>query len=259
MRATLTEVVHLFLQFPLWIFIGLVFVAVWAWRQPAASRPYRLRHLFAVSAVLYYVAATPWATHQVASALERAYEVPPITEADRHPDNVILVLTAGWLRRTPDGHEQKLGEAGWIRIWEAVQLWRRVGGRILVTGAPHPSGKGSAAEGMAEVARQLGVPADAILVEPAARNTFENISFSKRMIGEPRRTWLVTSAHHMARSVSAARAVGLEVIPYPCDRRADEGFDWTDFFPNNASRGMLEPALHELLGIVAYRVRGSGQ
>jgi uncharacterized SAM-binding protein YcdF (DUF218 family) len=256
MRATLTEVVHLLMQVPLWVFIGLIAAAIWAWRRPG-TRAFRWRYALVAAAAVYYAATIPYGIGLVREALEKQYPVPRVGQAERDPDGVILVLTSGWLRRTPDGYEQKLGEAGWIRTWEAVHLWRRVGGRILFTGAPHPEADGSAAGRMAEVAAQLGVPREALLVEPHALNTRENMLFAKRMIGpRARRVWLVTSAFHMPRSVAAARGVGLEVIPYPCDFRVNEGFDWTDFFPSNSARGSIEDSLHELLGLASYRLRG---
>lgn len=259
MRSTLTELVHLFMQVPLWLVVALAGAAIWSWRGRPGSARRRGRWAFVLGSVLLWLATAPALTTWVESSLEQSYAVPKTTQADRSPDNVILVLTAGWLRKTRDGWDQKLGEAGWIRTVEAVDLWQRIGGRILITGAPTPDGRDSAAAAMARLAMRLGVPAEAIVVEPRALNTHENLLFSKRLVeGDRARIWLLTSAVHMPRSMAAARALGLEVRPYPCDFRANEVLEWTDYFPANSARAALEAVMHELMGIVAYRVRGWG-
>jgi uncharacterized SAM-binding protein YcdF (DUF218 family) len=205
--------------------------------------------VYAVSVPAIPVAITAWIEHR--------YPVLDIAAGERSPDNVIIVLTSGWLRSTPSGFEQKIGEAGWERTVAAVALWRKTGGRLLFTGAPAPDGRDSAAAAMARWARALGVPEDALLAEPASLNTRENLLYSKKLLGEGRHTlWLVTSAIHMPRSVAAARALGLEVTPYPCDFRADQRLTWQTLIPANDALPMLERALHELIGMAAYRLRG---
>lgn len=259
MRATLTELFHVFLSVPLWAFAALVAFAVACRRSVPGTRAHRWRWGAAALAAVYYVACTPLVSSALERWLETRYPVPALRESDGGAGNTIVVLTAGWLRYTAEGHEQKMGEAGWERATAGIALWRRIGGRLLFTGAPTPDGRDSSAGAMARLARALGVPGEAILVEPEARNTYENLLYSKRMLGEAKgRVWLVTSALHMPRSVMAARGVGLEVTPYPCDFRADERQSWASFLPSNVAPLALERALHELSGMVAYRLKGWG-
>lgn len=252
----MTEVLHSLLSFPMWVFFALLAATVAAWRS---SRPSRRRWrvpLLAV-AVTFYLLSMPAVPGALELWLESRYPVPVVTENDRSPDNVVIVLTAGWLRSTQTGFEQKLGEAGWERTIAAVALWRKVGGRILFTGAPTPDGRDSAAASMARLAHALGVPSEALLVEPASLNTHENLLFAKRLLGPgPQRLWLLTSAFHLPRAVAAAKAVGLDVKPYPCDFRADERWDWDIALPGNSSRAALERSLHEIGGMAIYRLRG---
>lgn len=257
MRAALTELFHQMLQLPFWVFVALVVAAARAFRAPPASPPHRRRLAWAAAAVAFYLLSIPLTHVTLERWLEHRHAPPVVSESDRSEDNVVLVLTAGWLRTTESGYDQKLGEAGWERTAAAVALWRRVGGRILFTGAPKPDGTDSAAATMARLAAGMGVPAERLLVEPRALNTHENLLFSRRMLGDkPGRIWLVTSALHMPRSVLAARAVGLEVVPFPCDWRADEVFDWTMLVPGSMSQPAFEHAVHELAGMAAYKLRG---
>ncbi len=256
MLATATEIFHVLLSFPLWVFVGLACIAFYA-RRHVDSRLHRWRNVLAALAAGFYVLSMPVVPAILETWLESRHSVPHVGAASRSDDNVVIVLTAGWLRRTADGYEQKLGEAGWERTVAAVLLWQKIGGRLLFTGAPTPDGRDSAAAAMARLARALGVPPESLVVEPAALNTRENLLFSGRMLGDrPGRLWLVTSALHMPRSVLAAEGLGLRVTPYPCDFRANGRIGWTMLIPGNLAKPALERALHELVGIAVYRLRG---
>jgi len=257
MRALSTDIAHVFLSLPLYLLLVLSFIGVAAWRADKGSRLHRWRYVLAGLAMLVYAVSVPAIPVAITAWIEHRYPVPDSAARQRRPDNVIVVLSAGWLRSTPAGFEQKIGEAGWERTVVAVDLWRQIGGRLLFSGAPAPDGHDSAAAAMARLAHALGVPDDALLVEPASLNTRENLQYSKKLLGEGRHTlWLLTSAIHMPRSVAAARMVGLEVIPYPCDFRADQRLTWQTLMPANDALPMLERALHELIGMAAYRLRG---
>jgi len=257
MRAIITDLVHVFFSLPFYLLLGLALVGTIAWRKGRGSRLHDWRYAAVLAGLLVYAVGTPALPTAIAAWVENQYSVPEITARQRHPDNVIIVLTAGWLRITPVGYEQKIGEAGWERTTAAVDLWRQIGGRLLFSGAPAPDGHGSAAATMARLAHALGVPDSALLVEPASLNTHENLLYSKRLLGDgPHTLWLVTSALHMPRSVAAARALGMEVIPYPCDFRADRGLSWQMLLPANDALRVLEDALHELVGMAAYHWRG---
>lgn len=86
---------------------------------------------------------------------------------------------------------------------------------------------GTEAEEMARVARELGVPASAILVENRATNTGENIRFSKELLAERGtgpHTMLVVHKPYMERRTLAALDVQWpEVRFHPTS--PDAGFD----------------------------------
>lgn len=66
---------------------------------------------------------------------------------------------------------------------------------------------------MRDLALAMGVPADRVVIEPAARNTLENALFSARIAhGRGWRSLLVvTDRYHLPRALMAFRRVGLEV------------------------------------------------
>lgn len=107
--------------------------------------------------------------------------------------------------------------------------------------------------------RDIGLPADRVVIERAARNTYENAVNTKALVvPEPGETWvLVTSAFHMPRSVGVFRAVGFDVVPFPVDARTPPDGGHGLWFTSLAS-GMkrFEMVVREYLGLLAYWLTG---
>ena len=59
----------------------------------------------------------------------------------------------------------------------------------------------------------------------------------------------------MPRAVATFRAAGWNVTPYPADYRIGARTPSTEYSPAN-SLGRWQTALHEWLGLLAYRVAG---
>lgn len=133
--------------------------------------------------------------------------------------------------------------------------------RILFTGgsANLISNDTREADYVAALFESLGVARARLMMERRSRNTQENAEFSKVMVAPKRgeRWLLVTSAFHMPRSVGLFRKAGFNVEPYPVDWRVGEGGDLLTFSAMaNEGLARTEVALHEWLGLVAYRASG---
>lgn len=106
----------------------------------------------------------------------------------------------------------------------------------------------------------LSVPSDRIMYESVSRNTHENALLSAQLHGvDPHQPWLLlTSAFHMPRSMAIFKKAGWNVTAYPVDFRAPEEIDWTRFeLSGDGSAAMKwQLFLHEVLGLVAYRLTG---
>ena len=88
----------------------------------------------------------------------------------------------------------------------AVALYRNGHAReLLFSGGFNGRLGGTEAEEMAAVARAAGVPNDAILIEPQARHTDENLQFARAMISKSSAILLVTIQFHLCRALIAAR------------------------------------------------------
>jgi uncharacterized SAM-binding protein YcdF (DUF218 family) len=103
----------------------------------------------------------------------------------------------------------------------------------------------------------LGVPATQVRYESASRNTYENAVLSAQLPGvDPTQRWLlVTSAWHMPRSMATFQKAGWNVTAYPVDFRTGDSSNWLDFsMAGGAAQWQL--ALHELVGLLAYKLTG---
>jgi uncharacterized SAM-binding protein YcdF (DUF218 family) len=60
----------------------------------------------------------------------------------------------------------------------------------------------------------------------------------------------------LVRSVAIARQLGIQAIPYPVDFRAHERSSWQMWIPSNDAAMAFEEILHEIIGLLAYKVRG---
>jgi uncharacterized SAM-binding protein YcdF (DUF218 family) len=105
----------------------------------------------------------------------------------------------------------------------------------------------------------LGVAHDRITAEEQSRNTIENAVFS-RLIARPKpgeRWLLLTSAYHMPRAIGAFRAADFTVEPYPVDWRTRGLIDMVRPFASlGDGLGRTDLAVHEWVGLVAYRLTG---
>ncbi|EGI78072.1 YdcF family protein [Hylemonella gracilis] len=159
-----------------------------------------------------------------------------------------------------EGHAQPALNSAAERLTAALPLLQREPRLVLL----YTGGEGELlASGPSEAERarrfyvEQGVPPARLLLESASRNTHDNAVFSAALPGVDRtRPWLlITSAWHMPRSLRTFRKAGWNVTPWPTDYRAGLTTPWHQYsLSQGAAKWQL--ALHELLGLAAYRLRG---
>ena len=106
---------------------------------------------------------------------------------------------------------------------------------------------------------QQGLDLRRITFEDRSRNTVENALFSKALVQpKPGERWLlVTSAHHMPRSVGVFRAAGFPVEAFPVDYRTRGAIDLLRPF-STLGDGLrrTDTAMREWVGLLVYRLSG---
>lgn len=186
----------------------------------------------------------------------------PAWDPSRGPPDGIIVLGGAI---TPEvsafRNAVALNEAA-ERITVAAELARRYpNARIVYSGGSNALVFEGAIEAPFAVREleALGVAHDRITAEEQSRNTIENAVYS-RLVAQPKpgeRWLLVTSAFHMPRAMAAFRAAGFAVEACPVDWRTRGSLDAARFF-GSLSEGLArtDAAVHEWVGLVAYRITG---
>ena len=149
------------------------------------------------------------------------------------------------------------------RLDETATLARRYpNARIVVSGGTF--GSRSEEDSEALIAKRflidLGVDSSRITTEPRSLSTAENAAFTRELImPQPGERWLlVTSASHMPRAVGAFRHAGFPVIAYPVGYTTTgrpEDY-WAMRLEASTSLVRADVAVHEWLGLIAYRLTG---
>ncbi len=104
----------------------------------------------------------------------------------------------------------------------------------------------------------LGVDVNRVVFEDLSRNTFENASFGYRDVkpGADEKWLLVTSAFHMPRAMGCFRKAGWHVYAAPTDFRTPQNPSMTAYFNLFRHVSDLQLAIHEYVGLLAYRLMG---
>ena len=163
------------------------------------------------------------------------------------PAHAIVVFAGGV------GESGKAGGGYQERVKKAVDLYRAGYARQVIVSSGYV-GAFREAEIMRELAVAHGVPQDAVILETAAVNTYENVAFVNRILTE--RGWsdilLVSSPYHMRRAMATWRKVapGARVVPVPVT--------FSEFYAHErgASVAQIRGVVHEYGSIMSYWWRG---
>jgi uncharacterized SAM-binding protein YcdF (DUF218 family) len=215
--------------------------------------------LMAAATVWLLVWSLPVASDALRLSLESRSE---IQEIDDLPLADAVVVLGGGVTPAPSSWPYPDLRGGADRMWHAARIYRA--GRaplIIISGGqlPWQGDLGSEAEAMRQFLADLGVPADAIMVEDRSRNTRENAQFTAALLRERGidQVLLVTSALHMPRALATFRAAGVNTTPAASDFEVvpvpDQLLRW---LPDAQALSDSTRALKEYLGLWAYRWRG---
>lgn len=218
-----------------WMFGVLAVAWLWLWSAPVAS---------------------DWLRGRIETV------VPGIPMASLPKADAIIVLGGGMEAASPPLREfADLGPAA-DRVWHAARLYRA--GKapfILTSGGNGDWGPPIASEAaaMAEFLADMGVPADAIVVEGRSRTTAENARYSRELASarNARHILLVTSAWHMPRAIWHFEHAGFRVTPAPTDYEViptpDHVLRW---LPDGRALEGSGRAFKEIVGLLVCRAGG---
>lgn len=233
---------------------------VWVLIEPNSVAP---RAVLA-AVLIAYIVASVYAVPAAVCAWLNGGSRRLFSRGDVGPGRTALVLLSGRVEtvRGWDGRKLRvLTRPCAARVLEAARVYELIAPEWVVSagGLPNPAERVQpAAEVMRDRLIELGVPASRILVESASRDTHDeavNVAAMLRNL-EATQLVLVTSESHIARAMGAFRAQGLTPIAAPSPD-PDHDRRWlARTAPSQHGLRFSGEILHELLGILYYRLRG---
>ncbi|MEE4218296.1 MAG: YdcF family protein [Xanthomonadales bacterium] len=149
------------------------------------------------------------------------------------------------------------------RYWHAARIYHA--GKaplIIVSGgrSPHLAAGPTEAEMGAQFLADLGVPPGAIIEDRASLDTHDHAVQLERISVDYglERVMVVTSARHMRRALATLRDAGPELVPAATDFTVSQDPPATirRYLPGVSALSRSTSALHEIYGMVYYRVMG---
>jgi uncharacterized SAM-binding protein YcdF (DUF218 family) len=184
----------------------------------------------------------------------------PTPEMRQHYEVAIVLTGMVAVRRNTPGHLEFNEHVE--RILEGISLVRRgIADKLLIAGGSgDPFNRDhSEARVLRTFALESGLRDEQVFVEATSRNTYESAVNAAQILraGNYRQLVLITSAAHMYRAAAAFHKQGLFPQPYPVDFQTDgEAIHLFDFIPSVHALGVMTDAVHELVGLVMYRLQG---
>jgi uncharacterized SAM-binding protein YcdF (DUF218 family) len=236
------------------ILLGLAGVVLAAWRFTRAGRLLTYCAIVALAVACFSPLGAV-----LLRPLEDRFPTPP---ANMPPPTGIIVLGGAIDGDLTAARGQPALLTAGTRLTSAVVLARRYPqARLIFTGGSASLTNDEISEAVA--ARQfwldLGVPEERMSFEDRSRNTWENAIFTRDLLKPgPDDSWLlITSAWHTPRSVGIFRQAGFNVTPYPVDYHTfGDARDWKPTHVATDALIKLDFAVHEWIGLVAYRLTG---
>ena len=180
-----------------------------------------------------------------------------IESEGRHSVKFVVVLAGGHISDPKLPITSQIGGESLVRLVEGIRIYQKYSDvKLILSG-----GKGfdpiPTATIMAQVAKELGVDENDIILESQSKDTKDEAQFIKPLVKDDHFI-LVTSASHMPRSMALFKKLGMNPIPAPTGHLAirKERLCFSSFFPRAGNLLKAEKIFHEYLGIAWAKLRG---
>ncbi|MGK0365939.1 MAG: uncharacterized SAM-binding protein YcdF (DUF218 family) [Saprospiraceae bacterium] len=215
--------------------------------------------------IISLVAGLFFSNHFIFNQFVKVWEVDTITTPDITESYDIGILLGGYSNfyLQPNEDRHNFNERG-TRFFQAFELYKKGKfKKFLLTGGSGAVLRTDKNEAILtrELLLRLGVPDTDIIVESAARNTFENALFTHEILEEKypdASLLLITAAWHMRRSIGCFDRFDLEYTPFSVDFMGEENqyIPASLIIPNSITIWRWELLIKEMIGYMVYRARG---
>lgn len=248
MSWLLTNFIAAFLLPPLNLLL-IAALGLWLWQR----RPRLARSLLALACGLLWLLSTPYVGDALLHTLEGE---PHALDTRQQPAEAIVVLGGGSYFHAAEYGGDTVGRETLQRLRYAATLHRQTGLPMLASGGdPEGTGSSEAAQMKQTLEQDFGVPVR--WQESSSNNTRENarMSFTVLHAAGIHRIYLVTHAWHMPRAAQTFRSAGFEVIPAPTAYTTRHHTSLLDFLPSSRALDHSRWFLHEVIGLLWYRLK----
>lgn len=156
-------------------------------------------------------------------------------------------------------HYRKRVEYGFAvdRMVDAIELYKQGKVETLVfTGDGASTNSGNKNEFLKHLENVWGVKSEDVIIEPNAKNTFQNIELSLKLLQDmnSENTIVVNSAIYMKRTLQSCRQLDFYPAYYATDITVDRKYSWEDWIPDFHVMDDWMKLIHEWIGCVAYKI-----
>lgn len=233
-------------------------VAVWWRRHPSSRRPWRL---LVAAIVVFYLATTPMGANVLVFGLSAGLKPIQTREEARGADTVVILSGGVETIRAGGVVLTQLSTASTLRVLEAARVYKLIGARLVIVSggiADERVELEPESKHMAEALVASGVPAANVVLDVAAKDTFDHPR-TIRPILEARHVpqfVIVTSPMHMRRALAVFRKAGFNPVPSVTLLRSDHLETAPFFVPNDDSLLLSNASIYDYAGWVYYWMRG---
>lgn len=248
-----TNVIATLLLPPLSLLLLLALGLFLTWRKRKIGRP-----LIALSFILLWLSATPYVTGGGLRWLDSMTAPLASPPAGAHAEAIVILGGGSYFNAPEYDGTDTVNDATLLRLRYGAHLYRETGKPILVTGGkPLGNPVAEAQQMKAALEQDFGVPVR--WTEDNSDNTYENALYSYRLLHAQgiRRIVLVTHAWHMPRAADIFRRAGFEVVEAPTAFTTRQRTDLLALLPRGSSMHDSQIFVHELIGLVWYRVKSA--
>lgn len=240
-----------FLLPPLSLLLLLALGIILLYRRARFAKP-----LILAASGLLWIAATPYFAEGALRLLEA--QTTALDNIPRQNADAIVILGGSTYFHAPEyAGQDTIGDATLVRLRYGAKLQRETGKPVLVTGGK-PLGNNLSEAQQMRMALEQDFRVPVRWTEDESENTFENARNSYRILQQAgiRKIYLVTHAWHMPRAAAVFRSNGFEVIEAPTAYTTRYRTDLFTFLPRAESLRDSEIFVHEVIGLLWYRLTG---
>ena len=211
------------------------------------------RILVSSSFALLWLLSTPF----IAESMLQSLEGPVVQLHDNHLQaDAIVVLSGGSYFHAPEYAGDTVSPTSLQRIRYAAKLYHEVNKPILLAGGSPRGGGTSEAQQMKQVLEQeFNIPVT--WLEEDSDNTYESARNCFKLLHKYSisRVYLITQAWHMPRASMAFESAGLDVISAPTAFTTRYQNTLMDWLPTSFALHNSQIYIHEIIGILWYRLK----